>query len=84
MSNKYFSNRITINQIKNDLGINSSLDPDITKLQGDGIQRLSNSAIKKVSKREFSTFKDDYDGSLKGFDTFNKRANRSSTNTTRY
>jgi hypothetical protein len=72
MSQKYFSNRITINEIKDDIGIIGNSDPTISRLEKPGIQRLGNSAIVKVNRREMEGFIDRYDNDKKGFGTFNK------------
>ena len=72
MSQKYFSNRITINEIKDDIGIMGNSDPAISRLEKPGIQRLGNSAIVKVNRREMQGFIDKYDNDKKGFGTFNQ------------
>jgi len=83
MSRKnYFSNRISINQIKDDLGIIG--DPSRAALEKPGIQRLNNSAIRIVNKREFSAFRDSFITTETAFDTFNQKKTTSSTKTLHY
>jgi len=80
----YFSNRIQITKIKENLGILTTTDPEKAKLQIPGIQRLGNSAIKKINKREFCAFKDIYDVSKLGYNSFNKNTLAPITETITY